>query len=69
MFSQPESAKVVSLMLTWSCNLNCIYCFEKFKTSGRNMSVETAKTILCKEFDMMWLQENPGKLKIEFFGV
>lgn len=68
MFTQPESARVISLMLTWACNLNCTYCFEKFKTAGREMSTETAKTILRKEFDMMRRQEKPGKLKIEFFG-
>lgn len=68
MFSQPESTRVVSLMLTWACNLNCTYCFEKFKTKGREMTVNMAKSILSKEFEMMRGQKSPGKLKVEFFG-
>lgn len=68
MFSQPDSARVVSLMLTWACNLNCTYCFEKFKTKGREMSLDMAKRILSEEFAMMKEKEKPGKLKVEFFG-
>lgn len=68
MFSQPESTRVVSLMLTWACNLNCTYCFEKFKTKGREMTVNMAKSILSKEFEMMRDQKSHGKLKVEFFG-
>ena len=68
MFESPESTRVVTLMLTWACNLNCTYCFEKFKTSGREMSVETAMNILSHEFDMMRGMDKPGKLKVEFFG-
>lgn len=68
MFESPESTRVVSLMLTWACNLNCIYCFEKFKTKGKEMSVDTAKQILSKEFDMLRTRNQHGKLKVEFFG-
>ena len=34
--------RMVFLMLTYSCNLNCIYCYQKHKTS-QSMSLETAK--------------------------
>lgn len=68
MFSKPESTRVVSLMLTWACNLNCTYCFEKFKSAGKEMSVDRAKHILSKEFESFKKQEGDGKLKIEFFG-
>lgn len=42
MIKEQEAVRVVSLMLTWACNLNCTYCFELFKRSGREMSIEVA---------------------------
>lgn len=68
MFESPESTRVVSLMLTWACNLNCIYCFEKYKTLGKEMSAEMAKKILKSEFEKLRLQNEHGRLKVEFFG-
>lgn len=68
MFSKPESNRVVSLMLTWACNLNCTYCFEKFKRTDRKMSVDMAKKILAGEFDTFRQQSPDGRLKVEFFG-
>lgn len=54
----------LSLMVTEKCNLNCIYCYEHYKTLN-NMSFETAKIILDKEL-MMFNFKN--KLVIDFFG-
>lgn len=68
MFLKPESNRVISLMLTWACNLNCTYCFEKFKTTNRKMSVNMAKKILIGEFEALRLNSPEDKLKIEFFG-
>lgn len=68
MFSKPESNRVVSLMLTWACNLDCTYCFEKFKRTDRKMSTDTAQKILVNEFNNFKLHEPEGRLKVEFFG-
>lgn len=71
MIKEQEAVRVVSLMLTWQCNLNCTYCFEAFKRSDRNMSAETAEKILSEEFAAFASSEEyrmGGYLKIEFFG-
>ena len=38
------------LMVTEACNLECTYCYETNKTP-RNMTFETAKKILDREFE------------------
>lgn len=42
--------RICMLMVTHGCNLNCTYCYERFK-SNKMMSVEMAKSIIIKEFD------------------
>ena len=66
-----RTTRICSLMVTHSCNLNCVYCFEKHKELGlRMMSFETAKDILLKEFDLFAQLERDAheRLAIEFFG-
>lgn len=66
-----KTTRICSLMVTHSCNLNCVYCFEKYKELGaRLMPFETAKEILLKEFDMFEkMDREPNeRLAIEFFG-
>lgn len=68
MLEKSESTRVVMLMLTWACNLNCVYCFENYKTKGKEMSFEMAKKVLTQEFEK-FKESNPGeRIKIEFFG-
>lgn len=71
MIKEEQAVRVVTLMLTWKCNLNCTYCFEKFKRSDREMTFETAKTILTQEFNT-FEQKNEckqgGYIKVDFFG-
>lgn len=69
--SDYKTIRIVSLMITHSCNLNCVYCFEKHKDFGkRMMSFETAKEVLQKEFDLFKTMERESndRLAIEFFG-
>ena len=71
MIKEQEAVRVVSLMLTWACNLNCTYCFELFKRSDREMSIEVAKRVLSEEFSTFTEREEckqGGYLKIDFFG-
>ncbi|NVO10327.1 MAG: 4Fe-4S cluster-binding domain-containing protein [Bacteroidales bacterium] len=42
--------KSIMLMLTYECNLNCVYCYEKKKHPSKTMPLETAKCIIEKIF-------------------
>lgn len=68
---QYHTTRICSLMVTHSCNLNCVYCFEKHKDIGlRMMSFETAQDILSKEFDLFanMDREPEERFAVEFFG-
>lgn len=66
-----HTTRICSLMVTHRCNLNCVYCFEKYKGIGRSMmTFETAKDILTKEFNLFAnMKRDPEeRFAIEFFG-
>ena len=50
--ADPRSSKIRTLMLmvTSSCNLNCVYCYESHKTSHK-MDFDTAKRAILDVFD------------------
>lgn len=56
--------KSVSITLTQSCNLACVYCYEHHKSSN-TINLETAKNIIDKE-----LADCAGfdRVEIDFFG-
>jgi uncharacterized protein len=56
--------RIVILTVTESCNLNCVYCYEKSKTK-REMSIEKAKEIIAFEFE-----NSPtfDEIEIDLFG-
>ena len=59
-----KDQKKIMLLLTEECNLNCVYCYEHFK-SKRKMSFDTAKSIL----DDFYSTSKPGDtVLIEVFG-
>lgn len=68
MFEKPKTKRIFALMLTWQCNLNCVYCFEKYKTKNKEMSLETAKNIILKEFGEFEKTGDDGIIKVDFFG-
>ncbi|MBQ9558915.1 MAG: 4Fe-4S cluster-binding domain-containing protein [Bacteroidaceae bacterium] len=68
MIKGPKTTRIFALMLTWQCNLNCVYCFEKHKSANKVMSLETAKAIINKEFSEMAARQDGGIIKVEFFG-
>lgn len=47
-----QTTRVCTLMITHICNLNCIYCFEKFKSNNPHdkMSIDTAKKYSLKKY-------------------
>ncbi len=66
-----KTERIISLLVTHSCNLNCTYCFEKHKDLGKTkMSFETACRILTHEFEMFAnsRKNDTDRLAIEFFG-
>ncbi len=68
--SQPKKIKttrVCTLMITHACNLNCVYCFEKFK-SDKKMTFEVATRVLKREFDEYKGDIDSERLAIELFG-
>lgn len=50
MTTKSITRKTIMLMLTYQCNLDCSYCYEKWKHSNKSMSVEMAKEIIEKSF-------------------
>lgn len=66
-----KTTRICSLMVTHGCNLNCVYCFEKFKSLGRQrMPLDTAQSILEKELTEFRKNRKSEKdrFAIEFFG-
>ena len=56
------------LMVTHSCNLNCVYCYEKHK-SGAEMSFEVAQNAIREEVE--FIRNSKGrfsKFQIDFMG-
>lgn len=44
--------RICMLMITHACNLNCTYCYERFKDNSM-MSFETAQKCILKEIDFV----------------
>ena len=64
---QTETRRTCMLLVTHSCNLNCSYCYEKFK-SDKKMSFETAKKIILKECEIVKNDDRFDGLEIDFMG-
>lgn len=60
-------AREVVLLVTQSCNLNCKYCYESFK-SPSFMSSELCMKILRKEFQLAVNDPRSSSLAISFLG-
>lgn len=58
--------RTITLEITENCNLSCVYCYEHNK-SIRNMSFNTAKSILDKELTKT-AKEKDESIIIELFG-
>ena len=55
------------LLVTHACNLNCVYCYEKFK-DDRGMSFSMAKSIIEKEIDLVKQSDKFAELEVDFMG-
>lgn len=64
----PERRRTCMLMVTHACNLNCVYCYEKFKDAAE-MDFETAKQAILTE--AQYVKDHRDKfdeLEIDFMG-
>lgn len=68
MINRLPKARICTLYTTYGCNLNCIYCFEKYKDAGKKMPLELAKKIILKEFEEVRNSPQSEGLKIDIFG-
>ena len=65
--SKTMRRRTCTLMITYSCNLNCIYCYEQFK-SNKRMSFDMAKSIVEKEIAFVRDSPDYDELEIDFMG-
>ncbi len=54
-------------MVTKACNLNCSYCYERFKTK-EYMTLDMAKSIVEKEFAFVAESPDYDELQLDFIG-
>lgn len=59
-----------TLLITYSCNLNCIYCYERYKSSDpkKTMSFDTATRIIQQEIGLMQSSKKFELVEFNFFG-
>ncbi len=62
--STNTKTRFLSLLVSESCNLSCVYCYEKGKTSSL-MSIDTAKSVFNEFYNNSQEYDN---IFIEFFG-
>lgn len=68
MIRKLPKARICTLYTTYGCNLNCIYCFEKYKDNSKRMPLDLAKKIILKEFEEVRNSSQSEGLKIDIFG-
>lgn len=56
-----------TLIVSYACNLNCIYCYERYKSSNL-MEIAVAKSILDAEFKYMEESNKFDSLEFVFMG-
>ncbi len=56
------------LMVTHGCNLNCTYCYEKFKNGANRMDVNLAKDIIRREIEIVKNDARFEELEVDFMG-
>ena len=63
-------ARKCTLLLTYACNLNCIYCYERNKSNdkSKNMSFETARRIISDEISKLSSESGFDTVEFNFFG-
>lgn len=68
MIRRLPKAKIVTLFITYGCNLNCVYCFEQYKDAKKKMPLNLAKEIIQKEIKAIENGDKNDAIKIDLFG-
>lgn len=68
MIRRLPKAKIVTLFITYGCNLNCTYCFEQYKDARKKMPLELAKNIIRYEVEEIKKSGINDAIKIDLFG-
>lgn len=66
--SSEQKIRTCMLLVTHGCNLNCTYCYEKFKNATKIMDIELAKQIIMQDANRVKMNDNEDCLDIEFMG-
>ncbi|MCQ2966336.1 MAG: 4Fe-4S cluster-binding domain-containing protein [Alphaproteobacteria bacterium] len=64
---EQEVRRICMLMITHNCNLNCSYCYEKYK-SAKKMNFETAIFLIKKEIKKVKQSKKNVGLEIDLMG-
>ena len=56
-----------TVLLTWACNLKCVYCFEGSKENANNMTMESANQYI-KFITQLALAKKSNNISINLFG-
>ena len=59
--------RLCTLVITHQCNLDCVYCYEPYKSTGA-MPLEVAKQVIESEFDFVARTAQFDELAIDFMG-
>lgn len=59
--------RTCTLVITHSCNLNCVYCYEKYKDE-QSMPFDLAKEIIKKEFEFVRNSPDFDEIEFDFMG-
>lgn len=62
-----DHTKHLVLMMTYSCNLQCVYCYERHQ-KGKEMNADMAISIIQREFEHASKEENINRIEIIFMG-
>ena len=62
-----DDRKTCLLMISHSCNLNCVYCYEQFK-SEQKMSFSDATSFILKEAEKIQQSKKYNELEIDLMG-
>ena len=62
-----KDIKHILLLMTYQCNLHCVYCYERHK-SGKTMDVDDAKRYLIAEMDQIAREGRYKEVELSFMG-
>lgn len=56
------------LSLTYKCNMNCVYCYEKENTYNKNKKMTKAVAKECIDYFLKYVNKKSNNITVNFFG-